>query len=75
MGTLMRAVAIVIAAVVVAGLAVGYSVANRGLGTRSDPHPIEATAAQAMRSTSPHPRPRGDCRIRWRPHPTCSKRG
>lgn len=49
MRALMRAVAIVIAAVAVTGLAVAYSMASRGLGTRSEPHPMEAMAAQAMR--------------------------
>ncbi len=49
MRALMRAVAVVVAAVLVIGVGVAYSVASRGLGTRVAPHPLEALAARAMR--------------------------
>jgi mono/diheme cytochrome c family protein len=49
MRALTRAIAVVIAAVVVTGIAVAYSMASRGLGTRVAPHPVEAMAARAMR--------------------------
>ncbi len=49
MKAVLRVIAIGVAVAIVAGAALAYSVARRGLGTREEPHPVEAAAARAMR--------------------------